>query len=519
VEPEQEISSPIGSKQNQEASSIAEPEQETVPISPTMLEEPEASSVVHVLTVSQQAGEGKYTTIGAALADARPLTRIEVQPGIYREKVLIDKDVELVGMGEAGSVTLISSAPCLTLQALHAQVQNVKIQAQPVSLLKSLPCWSLIQRPYAAVEITTGSSLVNNCEILAGKIGVRIHGTTASPVIKACRIHDHMDTGIIFAEGASGLLIDSFIYTNKRLNIEIVDGSHPLIIHSQISQSRGKGIYVHKGGRGRVAGCDITENRSTGVEIAQQSSLSLMNCSISRNRGSGIIFTDQGGGNLIESDIAENELHGIEIKSLSFPHIEHCRLRQGKGSGIVIDSQGKGGGGFIGNCELDGHASVSILIQNASNPYIRACNIHDGQSTGLEVRQGASATIDMSTITSNNASCAEASGKGTSLIMNNVELWQQGETQALRFVSGSYGQMDSCRITASSSTAVEINNHALVYLRLCIIKSTSFALQLRQGSKAKVEGGSFKRKDATTSCDETSDVLYVDEMQAQSTLQ
>ena len=56
-----------------------------------------------------QDGSSKYTTISAAIRDARQGDRILVQPGNYFESIVIDKNVDILGEGTGEDVTLCFS--------------------------------------------------------------------------------------------------------------------------------------------------------------------------------------------------------------------------------------------------------------------------------------------------------------------------------------------------------------------------------------------------------------------------
>src|SRR5262249_43511391 len=60
------------------------------------------------------AGDGTHRTIGAAIKAARPGAEVRVRPGVYREGVVLDRDVTLVGDGPPDQVVIESAeADCL----------------------------------------------------------------------------------------------------------------------------------------------------------------------------------------------------------------------------------------------------------------------------------------------------------------------------------------------------------------------------------------------------------------------
>ena len=79
--------------------------------------------VLDTVTVSSH-GHGHYSTIGSALAAVGSGTRILVRQGLYRESLIIDKHVEIIGDGDLSDIEVSSSSgPCLMMKADHAVVR------------------------------------------------------------------------------------------------------------------------------------------------------------------------------------------------------------------------------------------------------------------------------------------------------------------------------------------------------------------------------------------------------------
>src|SRR5207245_2520824 len=61
-------------------------------------------------------GRGDFRSITEALRSAEPGARIVVRPGVYREQLVVDRPVELVGEGDLNDVMLLApSGPCLVV--------------------------------------------------------------------------------------------------------------------------------------------------------------------------------------------------------------------------------------------------------------------------------------------------------------------------------------------------------------------------------------------------------------------
>jgi hypothetical protein len=81
-----------------------------------------------VLVVSA-AGDGTHRTITEAIRAAVPGMEIRIRPGTYREGVVLDRSVSLVGDGPAGQVVLESDeASCIRMDTNEATVRGLTLR-------------------------------------------------------------------------------------------------------------------------------------------------------------------------------------------------------------------------------------------------------------------------------------------------------------------------------------------------------------------------------------------------------
>jgi molecular chaperone DnaK (HSP70) len=59
-----------------------------------------------VSIVSPDANNGAYTTIGAAIEAAQPKSQIVVRSGTYRESIMIDREIEIIGSGSPETIII-----------------------------------------------------------------------------------------------------------------------------------------------------------------------------------------------------------------------------------------------------------------------------------------------------------------------------------------------------------------------------------------------------------------------------
>jgi len=221
---------------------------------------------VSTLIVSQQEPE-HLKTLNAAVRNAQPGTRILVRPGLYRESLVLDKPLEIIGDGPREKIIIESTeAYCVLVQTEHALLRGLTIRSQV----------GLKGNKYYALEIVQGRPLIEDCDITSDTFAcVAVHGPVANPILRGCHIHDGGGVGISFYEGGRGVVEECDIFANKYAGIEICEESAPILRRCQIHHNRGDGIWVYHNGQGTIEDCMIFDNARAGVRFEQGSHVAI----------------------------------------------------------------------------------------------------------------------------------------------------------------------------------------------------------------------------------------------------
>ena len=157
-------------------------------------------------------------TINEALRTASAGTTIRVMPGVYRESLVLDKNVTIIGVGNREQIIIIGSRfvrGTISSIAKQVRIQNVTLQQER----KRTPC----------VEISSGEILIEGCDISGGGNCIAIYGQSV-PIIRNNRIHDakyhwansderEVGHGICLYENAKGIIEENEIFKNKKTGV------------------------------------------------------------------------------------------------------------------------------------------------------------------------------------------------------------------------------------------------------------------------------------------------------------
>jgi hypothetical protein len=310
------------------------------------------------ITVSQRGG-GDYRTISEAIKNAGASSRIVVRPGRYAESLVISKPVEIVGEGPLEQIVIDSlGSPCIMARATQGSARNLTLRARV----------SENGNQFFAVDISFGQLTLEGCDISnESSACVSIHGSSASPIIRSCKIHDGNSYGIWVWDNAAGVIEDCEVYDNAGAGVVIsgdtmeearqmaaltiaeamdepeaapeilnrhsgkapgsqrlgerLDGLIPLIRRCRIRAGHDHGVWIHYKGEGVIENCYVVENALAGVCIDQGSAATIRHCRISRNGWEAVRLSDGSTGTVEGSDLRENAGSAWAVE-------DGCQLRQ-----------------------------------------------------------------------------------------------------------------------------------------------------------------------------------------------
>jgi serine/threonine protein kinase len=274
---------------------------------------PARGSVTVERLVVSAAGDGQFTSIGEALRQARPGAIIEVRAGVYAEGLLIDRPVEIMGVGSVDDVVIESSkTSSVLMQAEAAIIRGVTIRCHPPASGER----------YYAVNIPTGRLLLEDCQIISQSLAcVAIHGIGTSPILRHCLLRNTVERAIAVYDHARGLIEECEI-VGSTMPVRVSSHANPTFRKCLIHGGRFGGVGIAEQGRGRFEECDIVENGHHGVSVRHSSTTVLWRCRISRNGWNAVSVADNSGATVEHCDLTGNRRTTWDVKDSARPQVE-----------------------------------------------------------------------------------------------------------------------------------------------------------------------------------------------------
>jgi hypothetical protein len=262
---------------------------------------------------------GQRPGLREAVRDAPDDACLVLQPGLYRESLVITRNVQLCAAPGEGDVTLeaSSAASVFVLEGACLRLERLVIRG----------LGGRDKKAQAAVEIKSGRLEMEDCNLTSDASTVlEVRGEKSETVVRRCHLHDGKAGGVLFTDGGTGYLEDCHLYQNKLSQVVIGKDSAPVLFGCKISHALMAGIYISEGGEGFIENCDIWGNAVGGVQCRRGGNPRLRYCRISRNERYGVLVGEQGEGLFEECEIFENAVVGVTISQQSAPRFSACRI-------------------------------------------------------------------------------------------------------------------------------------------------------------------------------------------------
>ncbi len=321
---------------------------------------------VRTLTVGK-GGKAQCMSLRVALRQAEPGTRIAILPGLYRESLVVEKDVTLVGQGEAGEVVIESPAgPCLALNAADVRLAGLTLRSADAE---------------AALLALRGRIVVEGCGFeVAGGPAIRVSGDSADPSFLDCGIRGAGPVAVQADADSRARLEGCTVAGEFLAAVRAAGGARVQLNRCTLTTAPGVGVHLLPGAQAILEDCLVSGQAAGGVEIEAEARAELRRCRILASGSIGVLAMEGGQATLDDCEVSGHALgavHGADGASIA---LRRCRLHGNPGLGGSVADQGLLA---MEACELSGNQEPAVLAHNGATAQLKGCRIFDGKSFGV----------------------------------------------------------------------------------------------------------------------------------------
>jgi parallel beta-helix repeat protein len=320
-----------------------------------------------VLLVDSQ-GNGDHSTIAAAIAQAPDYSTIFLAPGTYRENLIIDRPLTILG-DENNRAEIAGRIVC---DSDHILLQHLFINSTHFSDTSTY-----FQNITASITQLKGDLQVKNCAIQAGRHNAF---NLISPRTKLIASHCTIQNSEIG------------FYSNDRNEIHLDNCD---IKHTE------RGILVDRGSEITLNQCQIHNSRSDGIQLEECDRLTLTHCKIFNNQGVGILLQ-----NVLEFQISHTEL---------FDHAKN---------GVCISQQSRG---VLEQCKFYGNSWPSLSLIGTADVEVNNSHFYESFTEAIKLLEASRLKVTKTTIENHNEKAILVSS-GCNLILQHCSILRNIDT-------------------------------------------------------------------------------------------
>ena len=317
-------------------------------------------------------GRATCLSLRVALRQAAPGGRITVLPGVYRESLVVDKAVTIVGEGNPLEIILESvHGPCLTLKSPMAQLQGLTLRRAPAENGDEAPL----------VLVQSGQTTLEDCELTTeSHDGLRVEGHGSQLCLKRCHVDGRPGMAVDVGAGTSASLSHCLIEGHRRVAVRVGQSGSAQLVHTVLKEGEGTGIRVLRGGQAQLEDCELVDCQAGSVEVETEGRVQLRRCRLDSSRYAGVLACEKGQANLEDCDIAGHAVSGLHTADGALVSVRQSHVHRNGGFGVSIMNQGLC---TLEGCEIDDNVQPGVFVHEGGTVQIKNTKLHDGQSVGV----------------------------------------------------------------------------------------------------------------------------------------
>lgn len=358
---------------------------------------------------------GDFRTLSKALKSAPKGCALVLDSGMWKEQLIIDRDIE-IGCDAPRGATLIGrkASPIrivkgsVVLKGLKLRCDVARATVQPALIVESgavklINC-ELQSMAGDAVKINGGKLDIENCDFIQSINGLRMQNAEIS--VNNSRFLGHSGEGVFVSGSASKAMLVRCQFRKNRGRGFLAKGGTIHILDSVIRDNRGHGVEIRDTAL-TIRDCEV-KNNLTGVAL-WDSTLTISGSSVRGCLQSGISLVRNSRLTMTDVKACENGYSGLSVSLASVAKVVRGQLNENRSFGIAL-----AGAGTVAEVL---NAECSRNIKGGLQSILGAClklegvTVSGNEGLGLFVRDsGTTATILKSKFERNKLGPTKAEG-------------------------------------------------------------------------------------------------------------
>lgn len=415
-------------------------------------------------------GGGAYTSISEALKNAPSEIPVRVRPGVYHERLVLDKSVQILGQGSPEEIIVeCVDSSCVVMQTDSALIRGLTLSTKVEKNNKEI----------ATVDSGRGNLQLEACVLLSDSYCLDIYGS-AHPIIQDCQVQGK-NKGIVIREQGQGQIEHCNIFGHATIGVEIRDAACPTVSRCSIHSEQGMAVSIRNRGKGRLEDCEIKNHPGSQIEVLEEGTPVLKNCKVYGGKKDGIVVAKGGNPAILSCAVYQNGSSGIVVRQRGQGKIEDCEIWGNAIAGVRVD---EGGRSVLTNCRIYAGLGSGILAGEGEIT-VQQCQIEHNAGNGIRLERSAKGTVEDCEIWENEFAQVHVSFGYLAMRRSTI---YRGKQSGIIFEERGDGEIADCEISEHAGHSLIVNTGSIPRIHRCkIYGGQQYGLLIRNGSQPKIE--------------------------------
>ncbi len=400
-----------------------------------------------LLVASDRAGA--HPTIAAALHEARDGALISIAPGVYRERLVVDRVVTLAAEQGSGTVRIDAGAEgsALTVDADAVQLSGLTLvggdERAPV------------------VEVRRGEAALDGCEVGGAAWTALLAYGAGILALRGCRVGNRTGAGLVVTSQGANVVEQSAFEDVGSSAIVVAEVGRLTVRDCKIERPAGNGICVNGRGDAVIEDCELGGCMKPGLAIEQAGTGRLARVRVTGGSVLDLYIATQGEVTVADCVFTGSGGQAVYVAGGSAPVLTDCTVDGTASAGVYVTAEAKP---RFERCRISG-APIGILADGAGAPFFSEVDVRGADQTAVMVTGAASAQFEAITVSADGAGLAASGG---AVVQIRGGLLETGRT-AVELSEGATAELGRVEIRAADGHGLTVAAGATVDLESCLL--------------------------------------------------
>ncbi|MGC0380822.1 right-handed parallel beta-helix repeat-containing protein [Streptomyces sp. SAI-129] len=383
-------------------------------------------------------GWGTHRTVTAAVRAADEGAVIHVQPGDYRESVVLDRDITLIAEKGPGTVRVVAvHGPAITVRGGTCELRDLTVEGTTDR--------------ESAVLVRGGRAVLDHCAVSGGRVEIG----RGSAELRTCTVENAEDSGVLVTGTAQVVAEDCVIRSTAGHGLTLSDAARAEVRRTTIERVTGCGIVLTGESQGTFDACTVRHVGDAGLLAQTRSRPLLRDCRLHDVRTQGVRAADGAAAAAVTPAAVEGEHAAAAERGAPRARLETCEIFRTGSEGVLAGDAARL---RMDDCEIRETGGAGVIAAGTGRVEMDRVRVVDVPGTGLAVVEDADLRVRGGTVARTGANGVHATDRCT-VRLTECEISTTAYT-ALHIAGNVRAELRSCTVRDSAQHAVRIEGAA-----------------------------------------------------------